>query len=91
MNIVFVKIWLHLETWLWIKIEKADRLSRRSDWKIRVEKDNENWTLIKEQWICNLAKVVIEKIKIAREKDKEVVRVVEEIKKIGVKMLKRDE
>jgi len=28
---------------------KADKLSRRSDWKVGVEKDNKNQTLIKEQ------------------------------------------
>jgi len=27
---------------------KTDRLSRKPDWKVRVEKDNENQTLIKE-------------------------------------------
>ncbi len=55
--------------------------------------------LIKKQQIHSLAKVVIkglkvdiiEKIKIAREKDKEVIRVVEKIKKIEVKVLQRDE
>jgi len=31
------------------KMEKADRLSRRPDWKVGVEKDNDNQTLIKEQ------------------------------------------
>ena len=34
---------------------------------------------------------MLEKIKIARRKDKEVVRVVEEIKKVGVKILQGDE
>jgi len=29
------------------KMEKADSLSRRPDWKIRVEKDNEDKTLVK--------------------------------------------
>jgi len=74
---------------------KVDGLSRRPDWKVGVENDNNNQTLIKEQWICSLSKVVIEglevviveKIKKARSKDKEVVRVVEKIKKAGVKML----
>ena len=47
-----------------IKIRKADRLSKKLDWKIEVEKDNENQTLIKET-----------------------IRVVEEIKKVGVKVL----
>jgi len=31
------------------KIEKANELSKRLDWKVGVEKDNENQTLIKEQ------------------------------------------
>ena len=49
-------------------MEKVDRLSRRLDWKISIEK-----------------------IKITREKDKEVVRVVEKIKKTEVKVLQGDE
>ena len=75
---------------------KADGLSRRPDWKVGVEKDDENQKLIKEEWICISVGVVIEgpevdileKIKIAREKDKKVVRVVEVIKKAGVKVLR---
>ena len=74
---------------------KADGLSRRLDWKIRVDKDNENQVFIKDNWICKLQEVVIEglevdkieKIKKARSKDENVVRVVEEIKKAGVKEL----
>jgi len=31
------------------KMGKTDRLSNRPDWKIGVEKDNKNQTLIKEQ------------------------------------------
>ena len=30
---------------------KIDRLNRRLDWKIRIEKDNENQKLIKEKWV----------------------------------------
>ena len=30
-------------------MEKADRLSMRPDWKVGVEKNNKNQTLIKEQ------------------------------------------
>ena len=81
------------------KIEKTNRLSRRLDWKLDTEKNNKNQILIKEQWIYNLAKVVIiglevdiiEKMKIAREKDEEVVKVVEEIKNAEVKVLREDE
>ena len=77
------------------KIGKADRLSRRPDWKVGTEKDNDNQIFIKDNWICNVQEVVIEgpkvdileKIKKARGKDKKVVRVVEEMKKAGVKML----
>ena len=46
------------------KMGKVDGLSRRLDWKVSVEKDNENQTLIKEQWICSLAEVVIEGLKV---------------------------
>jgi len=42
------------------KIEKADRLSQRPDWKVGVEKNNKNQTLIQKQWIHSLAEVVIE-------------------------------
>ena len=80
-------------------MDKADRLSKRLDWKVGVEKDNVNQTLIKEKWICGLAEVVIEgpkidileKVKIARRKDKEIIKVVEEIKKTEVKTLRGNE
>ena len=39
---------------LGVRIEKADRLSRRLDWKIGVERDNEDQVFIKNNWICNL-------------------------------------
>jgi len=79
-------------------MEKADGLSRRSDWKIGVERDNENQVFIKDNWVCNLQEVVIEgpevelleKIKKARSKDKDVVRVVEEMKKTKVKELQEN-
>ena len=75
---------------------KADRLSRQLDWKVGIEKDNNNQVFIKDNWICSLEEVVIEepevdiveKIKKARSKDKEVVRIVEEMKKARVKKLR---
>ena len=81
------------------KMGKADGLSRRVDWKIGVDRDNDNQVLIKDNWICNIYEVVVEepevelveKIKRARSKDKDVVRVVEEIKKVGVKELRGNE
>ena len=38
---------------------KANKLSRRLDWKVGVENYNNNQILIKEQWICSLTEVVI--------------------------------
>ena len=81
------------------KMKKADRLSRRSDWKVEVEKDNENQVVIKDNWFRNLQEVVIKgpevellkKIKKARSKDEDVVRVVEEMKKTKVKELRGNE
>ena len=78
------------------KMGKADGLSRQSDWKVSIEKNNENQVFIKDNWICSMQEVVIEgpkvdiveKIKKARSKDKDVVRVVEEMKKAGVKYYK---
>ena len=64
-----------------------------------VDRDNKNQVIIKNHWICNLQEVVIEgpevelleKIKKARSKDEDVVRVVEEMKKTKVKELRGDE
>ena len=60
-----------------------------------IENNNENQKLIKEGWIREMVEVVpeimlVEKIKRVREKNKKVVRVVEEVKKIGVRALKGD-
>ena len=81
------------------KMGKADRLSRRPDWKVGVKKNNENQVFIKDYWLHSLCEVVIEgpevdiveRIKKVRSKDKEVVKVVEEIKKAGVKVLRGNE
>ena len=68
---------------------KVDRLSRRPDWKVGVNRDNENQVVVKDSWLCRLEEVIIEglevglleKIKKARSKDKDIVRIVEEMKK----------
>ena len=78
---------------------KADGLSRRADWKVGVDKDNENQVIIKDNWIRNMCEVVIEepevdileKIKKARSKNEDVVRVVEEMKNVGVRELRGNE
>ena len=82
-----------------MKMGKTDGLNRRLDWKVGVEKVNDNQVFIKDNWIHSLQEVVIEgpevdileKIKRTRSKDKKVVRVVEEMKKTGVKVIKGDE
>ena len=43
-----------------IKMEKVDGLSRRPDWKVEVEKDNDNQVFIKDCWLRSLQEVVIE-------------------------------
>ena len=59
-----------------------------------MEKDNENQVMVKEEWLEVRAmeqliegpdKGIIKKIKEARDKDEEVIKVVEEMKKAGVK------
>ena len=77
---------------------KADGLSRRPDWKVGIEKNNENQIVVKENWLHSRQKVVIEgpevekikKIKKARNKNKDIVRIVEEIKKTNIKELRGD-
>ena len=69
------------------------------DWKIGIDKDNENQIIIKDHWIHNMYEVVVEglevdlleKIKKVRSKNEDVVRVVEEMKKVGVRELRGDE
>ena len=72
------------------KMEKTDSLSRRPDQEVGVERDNENETLVKPEWLeVRRAKSVeivvkgvdlLEKVKQSKVKDDEVVRVVEEMK-----------
>jgi len=72
------------------KIGKADSLSRRPDWEIRVEKDNEDETLVKLEWLevrkAEVVEIIVDRIDLLEEvrkskvKDDEVVKAVEEIK-----------
>ena len=78
---------------------KADRLSRRVDWKVGINKDNDNQVFIKDNWIHSMYEVVVEgpevdlleKIKKARSRDEDVIRVVEEMKKAEIRELREDE
>ena len=79
---------------------RADSLSRRVDWAERVERDNKNQVMLKEEWLEIRAmeqlvegpeKEIVKRIKEARDKDEEVINVVEEMKKAGVKTLRDEE
>ena len=78
---------------------KADGLSRRLDWYKGVEKDNENRMLVRPEWLrkVQVEEVLIkgvdilEKIRKSKTKDDEVVKMVEEMKKEEVKMLRDKE
>jgi len=81
-------------------IGRADSLSRRVDWAEGVEKDNENQVMLKEEWLEVRAmeqlvegpeEEIMKRIKEARDKDEEVIKAVEEMKKTGVKTLKDEE
>ena len=81
-------------------IERADSLSRRVDWAEGVEKDNENQVMLKKEWVevRTMEQLVegpeediVKKIKEARDKDEEVIKAVEEIKKAEVKTLRNEE
>ena len=77
---------------------KADSLSRRLDWEVGVERDNEDETLVKPEWLevrrIERVEVIIEgvdlleKVRKLKVKDNKVVKAVEEMKRAGVKMLK---
>ena len=72
------------------KIGKADSLSRRPDWEVGVERDNEDKMLVKPKWLkvqrTEGIEVIIEevdlleKVKQLRVKDNEVIKTVKEMK-----------
>jgi len=72
------------------KIKKADSLSRRLDWGVEVERDNEDETLVKPEWLevrrTERVEVIVEgvdlleKVRKSKVKDNEVVKAVEEMK-----------
>ena len=77
-------------------MEKADGLSKRLDWQERVKNNNKDQMLIKPGWIKRMETLVEEndlrnKIRKAQEEDERVVKVVEELKKVRIKMLRDEE
>jgi len=80
---------------------KADSLSRRPDWEIGVERDNEDKTMIKPEWLevrkTEVVEIIVNGVNLLEEvrklkiRDDEVIKAVEEIKRAGVKMLRDKE
>ena len=79
---------------------RVDSLSRRVDWAEGIERDNENQVMLKKEWVEvrameqlveGLEEDIVKKIKKARDKDEEVIKAVEEMKKAGVKILRDEE
>ena len=76
---------------------KADSLSRRPDWKVEVERDNENKLLVKPEWleVRRIEKIeiivervdLLEKVRQSKVKDDGVIKTVEEMKQARIKML----
>ena len=83
------------------KMGKADSLSRRPNWEVEVERDNKNEMLVKPEWLevrrTEIVEIVVkgvdllEKVRQLKVKDNEVVKVVEEMKQAGVKILRDEE
>jgi len=69
---------------------KTDSLSRRLDWEVGIEKDNEDKILVKLEWLevrkMERVEVIVEKVDLLEKvrqlkvKDNEVVKAVEEMK-----------
>ena len=83
------------------RMGKVDGLSRRSDWEMGVERDNKEQMLVKREWLearaAEMSEVVIDRVDIldrirrSEAKDDKVVKAVEEIKQVGVKVLRDEE
>ena len=83
------------------KIGKADSLSRRPDWEIGVEKDNEDEMLVKPERLetrrTETVEIIVdgvdllEEVRKSKVKDDEVIKVVEEMKRAEVKILRDKE
>jgi len=83
------------------KMGKADSLSRRPDWEVGVERDNKDKTLVKPEWLkvrrAEMVEIIVdgvdllEEVRKSKVKDDEVVKVMEEMKQAGVKILRDEE
>jgi len=83
------------------KMGKANSLSRRLDWEVGVEKDNEDKILVKLEWLevrrIEVVEIIVDRIDLLEEvrkskvKDDKMVKVVEEMKRARVKVLRDKE
>ena len=83
------------------KMGKANSLSRRLDWKVGVERNNENEMLVKPKQLevrrTETVEIVVkgvdllEQVRQSKVKDDKVIKAVEEMKRAGVKMLRDKE
>ena len=84
-------------------MEQADSLSRRADYAEDIERNNKNQIMLKKEQleirtmekrqllINGVEEEIIKKIKKSEVKDNEIVKAVEEMKKVEVKVLRNDE
>ena len=82
---------------------QTDSLSRRVDCVEGIEKDNENQVMLKREWleiramdrkqwlIEGAEEDIIEKIKKSKARDNEMIKAVEEMEKVEVKVLRNEE
>ena len=83
------------------KMGEANSLSRRPDWEVGVEKDNENEILVKPEWLevrrTEVVKIIVDRVDLLKEvrkskvKDNKVVKAIEEMKWARVKILRNKE
>ena len=75
--------------------------SKRLDWEVEVEKDNKDQRLVKPEWLevrkTEMIEIIVDgvdllkKVRKSKVKDDEIVKVVEEIKRAGIKVLRDKE
>jgi len=83
------------------KMGKTDSLSRRLDWEVGVEKDNEDKILVRSEWLearrTETVEIIVdgvdllEEVRKSKVKDDKVIKMVEEMKRAGVKILRDKE
>jgi len=83
------------------KMGKMDSLSRRLDWKVGIEKDKKEKTLVKPECLkvrrTKIVEIIVDRVDLLKEvrkskvKDDKVVKAMKEMKRAGVKMLRDKE